>query len=129
MLIEKRVADRFQPVAIPTKSAYPDSIGPAEAGLVCVAPNFQSVGNFPNRDTPLFTLEALVMEYATNLLIIKVCEEIETRKITLLNSHVLVKVQAKYSVRDTQRCLILKPVQDKLLNSLRGKSNLENQIR
>ncbi len=31
--------------AIQTKSACADSIEPAEAGLVCIAPDFQSVGD------------------------------------------------------------------------------------
>jgi hypothetical protein len=76
----------------------------------------------------LFTLQPVVMDYATNLLIAKTCEEIETIRITLLNSHALLKAQAKDYVIDTQIRLILKPIKDRLINSLRGKSNLENRL-
>jgi CHAT domain-containing protein/tetratricopeptide (TPR) repeat protein len=38
---------RLEIAATQTKSAYADSIQPAQAGFVCVAPDFQSVGNLP----------------------------------------------------------------------------------
>ncbi|MCP2729432.1 CHAT domain-containing protein [Limnofasciculus baicalensis] len=44
---------RLEIAATQTKSAFADSIQPAEAGFVCVAPDFQSVGNLPDGDTPL----------------------------------------------------------------------------
>ncbi len=70
-----------------------------------------------------FTLQPVVMDYATNLLIAKVCEEIETVEIALFNSHAFLKAQALHSLRETQNRLILKPIKDRLLNNLRGKSN------
>jgi hypothetical protein len=76
-----------------------------------------------------FTLQPVVMDYATNLLIAKVCEEIETLEIALFNSHAFLKAQALHSLREAQNRLILKPVKDRLLNNLRGKSNVENQIK
>ncbi|HEY9710759.1 MAG TPA: hypothetical protein V6D48_21305 [Oculatellaceae cyanobacterium] len=66
----------------------------------------------------------LVMDYATNLLIAKVREEIETVEIALFNSHAFLKAQALHSLRETQNRLILKPIKDRLLNNLRGKSNV-----
>ncbi|AFZ21802.1 hypothetical protein [Allocoleopsis franciscana] len=44
------VADRLKPAATQTKSAYADYVEvrvlePAEAGFVCIAPDFQSAGD------------------------------------------------------------------------------------
>ncbi|MFB2894351.1 hypothetical protein ACE1CI_15695 [Aerosakkonemataceae cyanobacterium BLCC-F50] len=75
-----------------------------------------------------FTLAHLVMDYATNLLIAKIREEIETMRITLLNSHVLLKAEAKDYVKDTQIRLILGPIKDRLINDLKGKRNLEKRL-
>ena len=43
---------RLEIAAILTKSAYADSIGPGSAGFVCVATDFQSVGDLQIRDAP-----------------------------------------------------------------------------
>ena len=127
-LVEKRIADRLKPAATQTKSACADSIQPAFAGFVCIAPDFQSVGNVPNQAISLFTLQPVFMEWVTNQLIAKVCEEIETGKIALFNSHPLLKSQGTVSLIDTEIRFILKPIMNRLLNRLRGKSNVENQL-
>ncbi|AFZ18184.1 NB-ARC domain-containing protein [Allocoleopsis franciscana] len=137
-LIEKRVADRLKPARPQTKSAAgalvrTDSIQPAEArsfseDFVCIAPDFQSVGNFPNQAISLFTLQPVFMEWVTNRLITQVCEEVETGEIALFNSHLLVKSQAKVSLINTEIRFILKPIMDRLINRLRGKRNLEYQL-
>ncbi len=75
-----------------------------------------------------FTQQPVVMEYMTDRLIEKVCEEINSGKVALLNSHSLLKAQAKDYVRDTQIRLILNPVRDRLLSSFRGNSNIECQL-
>jgi hypothetical protein len=74
----------------------------------------------------LFTLQPVFMEWVTNRLITQVREEIETGEISLFNSHVLLKPSAKKSVRNTQIHSIFKPIKHRLLNSLNGKSNVEN---
>jgi len=56
----------------------------------------------------------MVMEYITDRLVKQVCEEITTENGTF-QSHALIKAQAKDYVQDTQICLILKPVLDRLL--------------
>ncbi|GET36091.1 NB-ARC domain-containing protein [Microseira wollei] len=76
----------------------------------------------------LFTLQPMVMDYTANLLIARMCEEIETIRISLLNSHSLLKDRAKDHVMDTQLSIILKPIKDRLIYSLRGKTNLENRL-
>ena len=80
------------------------------------------------KNTALFTLQPVVMEYATQRLIEVVCEEIETQKLDLFRCHALIKATAKDYVREIQIRLILKPVTDGLLTVLRSKRNLENQL-
>lgn len=76
----------------------------------------------------LFTLQPVFMESVTNQLITKVGEEIETGEIALFNSHPLLKPQAKVSLIDTEIRFIVKPIKDRLLNRLRGKINVEDQL-
>ena len=80
------------------------------------------------KSAALFTLQPVVMEYVTNLLIEQVCEEIATQQIVLFKYHALVKAQGKECIRDTQIRLILKPVIDGLLTVFRRKTSLENRL-
>jgi len=75
-----------------------------------------------------FTQQPVVMEYITNKLIEQVCEEIKTGEIALLNSHALLKAQAKDYVRETQVRLILKIVTELLLTVIKSKRELECQL-
>ncbi|MFN6559522.1 MAG: eIF2A-related protein [Nostoc sp. ChiSLP01] len=80
------------------------------------------------KNTALFTLQPVVMEYVTQRLIEIVCKEIETQNLDLFRCHALMKATAKDYVREIQIRLILKPVIDGLLTVLRSKKNLENQL-
>jgi hypothetical protein len=60
------------------------------------------------------TLQNVVMEYMTERLVEQVVEEIETGTIRLLNSHALMKAQAKEYVRNSQVRLILDEVLTRL---------------
>ncbi|MDM9582843.1 NB-ARC domain-containing protein [Nostoc sp. GT001] len=75
-----------------------------------------------------FTLQPVVMEYVTSSLIENVCEEIVTQNIDLFRCHALMKATGKDYVKDTQVRLIIKPVIDGLLDVLRSKRNIENQL-
>lgn len=57
-----------------------------------------------------YTLQNLLIEYMTDRLVEKVCDEIQTGEISLLKSHALLKAQAADYVRDTQIRLILEPL-------------------
>ncbi len=70
-----------------------------------------------------FTLQPVVMEYMTERIIEQACEEISTAHISLLNSHILMKAQAKDYIRDSQQRLILKP----MLETLEYEYNLEEE--
>ncbi|MBU7583610.1 MAG: AAA family ATPase [Nostoc sp. TH1S01] len=80
------------------------------------------------KSTATFTLQPVVMEYMTQVLIERVCEEIVTHNIQLLRCHALIKASAKDYIRETQVRLILKPVIDGLLTVLRSKKGIENQL-
>jgi WD40 repeat protein len=75
-----------------------------------------------------FTLQPVVMEYVTSRLIESICEEIATQNIDLFRCHALMKATGKDYVKDTQVRLIIKPVIDGLLHTLRSKRNIENQL-
>ena len=45
-----------------------------------------------------FSLQPVLMEYATNLRVEQVCQEVETGELTLLNSHTLFKAEYKDSL-------------------------------
>ncbi|BAZ70773.1 WD-40 repeat-containing protein (plasmid) [Fischerella sp. NIES-4106] len=80
------------------------------------------------KNTPLFTLQPVVMEYVTNRLIDQVCEEIETGNIDLFRCHALMKATAKDYVMESQIRLIIKPLIEGLLTVFRNKTNLVNQL-
>ncbi|AFY43685.1 NB-ARC domain-containing protein [Nostoc sp. PCC 7107] len=80
------------------------------------------------KSTTTFTLQPVVMEYVTQVLIERACEEIITENIHLLRCHALIKASAKDYIRETQIRLILKPVIDGLLTVLRSKKGIENQL-
>ena len=63
----------------------------------------------------LFTLQPVIMEYVTDIFVEQICKEIDTEKLTLFESHVLIKAQAKDYVRESQVRLILKPIADRLI--------------
>ncbi|BAY14713.1 WD-40 repeat-containing protein [Anabaenopsis circularis NIES-21] len=80
------------------------------------------------KSTATFTLQPVVMEYVTQVLIERAYEEIITENIQLLRCHALMKANAKDYIRETQIRLILKPVIDGLLTVLRSKKGIENQL-
>jgi WD40 repeat protein len=78
--------------------------------------------------TATFTLQPVVMEYMTQVLIERVCEEIITENIQLFRCHALIKANAKDYIREVQVRLILKPVIDGLLTKLRSKKSIEKRL-
>ncbi len=68
------------------------------------------------------------MEYVTDQLIERVFEEISNQKLALFRNHALLKVQGKDYIQDIQARLILKPVGDRLLNMLRSKRMVKEQL-
>ncbi|WP_392436056.1 NB-ARC domain-containing protein [Chlorogloeopsis fritschii PCC 9212] len=75
-----------------------------------------------------FTLQPVVMEYVTQVLIERVCEEIAAEDIELFRCHALMKATAKDYVREAQIRLILQPVVNGLLSVFRSKKGVEKQL-
>ncbi len=75
-----------------------------------------------------FTLQNVIMEYTTDRLIDQVYSEIISGDISVLQSHALIKAQAKEYVRASQNRLILKPVAERLLAAL-GQAGLEARLK
>ncbi len=68
--------------------------------------------------TAEYSLQPVVMEFTTSILINKICEEIKTESIDLFMSHALIKARAKDYIRDAQVRLIMEPVIGRLLSNL-----------
>ena len=75
-----------------------------------------------------FTLQSVVMEYVTEQLIEKVCQEIVTQELELFRFYALVKATAKDYIKETQKRLILQPIITRLLDILGCQSNIEEQL-
>ena len=79
-------------------------------------------------DCVSYTQQPVVMEYVTEQLIERVCQEVEQAQIVYLRSHALLKAQAKDYVRDVQIRLIVQPVLARLLEGQGGSENLKNLL-
>jgi WD40 repeat protein len=88
----------------------------------------RSTPKLVEKSAATFTLQPIVMEYVTQVLIELVCGEIETHNIDLFRCHALMKATAKDYVRETQIRLILQAVINGLLTVFRSKKNLVNQL-
>ncbi|MEZ4869251.1 MAG: tetratricopeptide repeat protein [Caldilineaceae bacterium] len=75
-----------------------------------------------------FTLQNVIMEYATAYLVEAICQEIGTATPHLLHSHALLKVQAKEYVRQSQARLFLQPISKRLQKQL-GMAGIEMKFK
>jgi WD40 repeat protein len=75
-----------------------------------------------------FTLQPVVMEYITAILIEQICEEITTLDVAIFNSHALIQAQAQDYVRESQVRMILVPLVDRLMGKLRSKLEIKQQL-
>jgi WD40 repeat protein len=57
-----------------------------------------------------FTLQPVLIEYATDRLVEEVCNEIRTGNVSLLSSHALLKAQSADYIREAQVNFILEPI-------------------
>lgn len=80
------------------------------------------------KDAGRFTLQPVVMEYVTEQLIDRVCQEIHTQNLDLFISHALIKAQEKDFIRDSQIRVILAPLVARLVNQLRLKKDVRYQL-
>ena len=74
-----------------------------------------------------FTLQPVIMEYLTDRLVERACEEIQTQTLELLDRYALLKAQTKEYIRESQRRLIIQPLLRQLL-AIFGKEALEQRF-
>ena len=77
----------------------------------------------------LFFLQPVVMEYITERFVQQVCAEFETQQIDLLQSHALLRVQAKDYIREIQIRFIVQPIVEWLLSRFGGTATIETQAK
>ncbi|AFZ24332.1 WD40 repeat-containing protein [Cylindrospermum stagnale PCC 7417] len=82
--------------------------------------------NHTANNTINFTQQPVVMEYMTEKLITAVFNEITTGRISIFNSYALIKSTAKDYIRESQICLLVKPLVDKLLTHFGNQNRLED---
>ncbi len=75
-----------------------------------------------------YTQQPVVMEYVTAQLIKKVCSEIYSGEIQLLNSYALMEATAKDYVRESQRRVILEPLLNRLKTRLANPLAIERRL-
>lgn len=75
-----------------------------------------------------FTQQPVVMEYVTEQIVERVYKEIYTCEIALINSHALIKAQAKDYIRNAQINLILKPIIARLKITLGSDKAIEDRL-
>ena len=75
-----------------------------------------------------FTLQPVVMEYVTTVLIDRICEEITTLDLAIFNSHALIQAQTKDYVRASQVRMILVPLVERVIGKLRSKPEIKQQL-
>ncbi len=76
-----------------------------------------------------FTQQPVVMEYLTDRFINEVGTEIQRGNINVFKKFALIKATAKDYVRESQVRLILMPVINQLVTTLKNTQNLENKIK
>lgn len=72
------------------------------------------------------TLQPVLIEYLSEKVIAEVCQELESGKLQILNSHALIKASAKDYVQDSQIRFILQPIIERS-NEI-GLESLENRL-
>ncbi len=82
----------------------------------------------PDGKVATFTQQPVVMEYVSDCLIERVCDELMYGDITLIDSHALSKAQTKDYLRHTQARLLLTPVIDRLQQRLGTKALVTQQL-
>lgn len=77
----------------------------------------------------LFTLQPVVMEYVTEQLLWRICEELETQQLNLFISHALIEAQEKDYIRESQIRVILEPLAQRLIGKWGSKKEVEYQLK
>lgn len=115
----------------------PVSLPELEADVVSEAISTQLLGTLRSltqrslveRTEKRWSLQPVIMEYATARLVTKTDEDIIDQRQEFLRNYSLIKAQSKDYIRQAQIRFILQPVIDKLLLSLGSYTNIEQQLK
>ncbi|MBV9282393.1 MAG: AAA family ATPase, partial [Chloroflexi bacterium] len=75
-----------------------------------------------------FSLQPVVLEYATNRLVSAAVREIQDGEFTLLRTHALLKALSKSYVRQSQERLIVTPILNRLVTAYESKERVERRL-
>ncbi len=75
-----------------------------------------------------FTQQPVIMEYMTDRIVEKFCEEILTNKLNLLMKYSLIKTETKDYIRESQVRLILEPIAERIRAAFNSKEDTKNSI-
>ncbi|QYO63209.1 NACHT domain-containing protein [Leptolyngbya sp. 7M] len=81
------------------------------------------------KQSPLFTLSALMMEYLGEQLVRQIYQEIINQSLQVFHSHSLIKAQTKDYIREMQTQRFLRPLVDLLHHHFQTKPRLEHHLR
>lgn len=76
-----------------------------------------------------WSLQPVVMEYATTQLVTAICKDIIEQRQEFLRDYALIKAQSKDYIRQAQIRLILQPVIDRLLLSVSSYNKIQQQLK
>ncbi len=93
-----------------------------------VKPTSANLAALTKLDQVSYTQQSVVMEYVTEQLVEKVCQEIEQAQIDCLRNHALLKAQSKDYVQDAQIRLIVQPILARLIEGQGGSENLKHLL-
>ena len=98
-----------EPISIETLSEDILSIS-AKKEVVNNLQSLQKLLPLEKSEEELYTIQPVLIEYATNRLVEEIFKEISTGDILLLNSHALMKAQSPDYIREAQISFILNPI-------------------
>jgi WD40 repeat protein len=81
------------------------------------------------RDTRMWSLQPVVMEYTTAKFVGLICTEIERQQPVTLNTHALIQADRHEYIRQAQIRLILEPIVQQLLTSIGAPAKIGSQLR
>lgn len=75
-----------------------------------------------------FTLQPVVMEYVSEQLVKRMCEEIIHKRLALFTTHAIMKAQSKDYIRDSQIRMLMQPLLERLLIHFEYEQRLEQHL-
>ncbi len=116
-----------EPVSLPELEA--DVISEAISTQLLATLRSLTQRSLVERTEKRWSLQPVIMEYATARLVTTIYEDIIDQRPEFLRNYALIKAQSKDYIRQAQIRFILQPVIDKLLLSLGSYTNIQQQLK